>query len=366
MNVPFSYLPEQFAEPDAILADIRRIVATGDFSLGAAVETFERRFAELVGTRHAIGVNSGTDALRLSLKAIGVGPGDEIVTAANTFIATVGAIDDVGARTVFVDCGDDFCMDLDGLEKAITPRTRAIIPVHLTGTMVDMKRLLALSEPRRIPVVEDACQAIKSSLHNRPAGTWGVAAAFSLHPLKFLNIWGDGGVITTDHDALAARLRLLRNHGLESRDVVVMLGINSRLDSLQAAVALRGLDQADWVSRRRLENGDFYDRAFARMRGVTVPPRTPGVVHSFVTYQLFVERRDALLHHCIDRGIEAKVHYPIPVYCQEGLRHLGYRRGDFPVADRHADTAITLPVHQYLSREQLAYVVDTVAAFYRG
>jgi dTDP-4-amino-4,6-dideoxygalactose transaminase len=366
VRVPFSYLPEQFADPEPIFVEIRKIVAEGDFTLGRSVEEFETEFARLVGTRHAIGVNSGTDALRLSLKALGVGPGDEVITCANTFIATVGAIADVGARTVFVDCADDFCMNLALLPEAITVRTKAVIPVHLTGAMVDMKRLLAVTGPSGIPVVEDACQAIASTLDGRAAGAWGVAGAFSLHPLKFLNVWGDGGVITTDDGKLAARLRLLRNHGLESRDVVVLLGANSRLDSIQAAVARHGLDAVEWISRRRSANGTFYDAALTGVAEITIPPRPPGVVHSYVTYQVLAERRDALLQHCLERGIECKVHYPVPVYCQEGLRHLGYRRGDFPIADRHARTAITLPVHQYLSEEQLASVVDNIKSFYRA
>jgi dTDP-4-amino-4,6-dideoxygalactose transaminase len=365
MRVPFSYLPELFADPGPILDDIRRIVSTGDFTLGSAVATFEERFASMAGTRHAIGVNSGTDALRLALKAIGAGPGDEVITCANTFIATVGAIADVGARTVFVDCGEDYCMDLSLLERALTPRTKAVIPVHLTGTMVDMPKLLGLTKGRNIPIVEDACQGIKSSLDGRAAGAWGIAGAFSLHPLKFVNIWGDGGVLTTNDDDLAARLRLLRNHGLQSRDVVVMLGVNSRLDTIQAAVALRMLQQAEEVSAKRRKNAAFYDQALRSITQITIPPREPRVVHSYVTYQVLAQRRDALLQHCVERGVECKIHYPIPLYCQEGLRHLGYRPGDFPVADRHARMTITLPVHQYLSQQQLEHVVHTIAQFYR-
>jgi aminotransferase EvaB len=365
VQVPFSYLPEQFRDSEPIFARLRAIVANGDFTLGPSVDAFEARFAEVVGTRHAIGVNSGTDALRLALKAIGVGFGDEVITCANTFIATVGAIADVGARTVFVDSADDLCMDVGLLEEAVTGRTKAVIPVHMTGGMVDMKRLLALTEPRRIPVIEDACQAIKSRLDDRAAGSWGLAGAFSLHPLKFLNVWGDGGVITTDDADLAARLKLLRNHGLVNRDVVVMLGCNSRLDSVQAAVALEVLNQADWILQQRSTNAAFYDRALHGIPQVALPPRDPRLVHSYVTYQVFVERRDSLLQHCLERGIECKVHYPLPVYCQPGLRDLGYQPGDFPVADRQARTAMTLPVHQYLSHEQLAYVADTIADFYR-
>ena len=366
MRVPFSYLPEQFADPDPIFARLRQVIATGDFTLGSAVDDFEKQFAKAAGCRHAVGVNSGTDALRLALKLLGVGPGDEVITTANTFIATVGAIADVGAKTVFVDCTDDFCTDVGQVEAAITPRTKAIIPVHLTGAMADMPRLLALAAARRIPVIEDSCQAFKSSLDNRPAGSWGVMGTFSLHPLKFVNIWGDGGVITTNDDSVAEGLRLLRNHGLASRDVVVSLGVNSRLDTIQAVVAMQVLGQADWIVGERRKNAAFYDKTLAGIPGVKTSPRDPRVLHSYVTYQIFAEDRDELLKHCAAKEVECKVHYPIPLYCQTGLSSLGYKRGDFPVTDRHADTVITLPVHQYLSPEQLRFVTDTIAEFYRA
>lgn len=365
MRVPFSYLPEQFADPEPIFARMREVVAGGDFTLGADVRRFEERFAVECGSKHAIGVNSGTDALRLALKAAGAGPGDEVITAANTFIATVGAIADVGARAVLVDCLDDLCMDVSKVAAAITKKTKAVIPVHLSGAMVDMPALLAITQPRGIPVIEDACQAIGSTFDGKPAGSWGLAGAFSLHPLKFLNIWGDGGVITTDDDGLARQLRLLRNHGLESRDVVVLLGCNSRLDTLQAVVALQVMTQSGWILESRQRNAQVYDRGFAGMRSVALSPRSPRVSHSFVTYQLFAERRDELVAHCVQRGIECKVHYPIALYQQEGLRGLGYRAGDFPVTDRHARSTVTLPVHQYLSEEQLAFTVETIRGFYR-
>ncbi len=366
LRVPFSYLPEQFADPEPIFARLREVIATGDFTLGKAVGEFEARFANTVGVQFAFGVGSGTEGLRLALKALGVGPGDEVITAANTFIATVGAVADTGAVTKFVDCKDDFCMDVSLLEAAITPRTKAIIPVHMTGAMVDMPRLLAIAAARGIPVIEDACQAVKSSLDERPAGSWGVIGAFSLHPLKFINIWGDGGVMTTNDADIAKRISLLRNHGLQSRDVIVSMGVNSRLDTVQAVVALHVLDQADWIANQRRTNAAFYDQALATIEQVRIPPRDPRVLHSYVTYQVLVERRDALLAHCAARAIECKIHYPIPLYCQQGLRHLRYKRGDFPVTDRHADTTITLPVHQYLSRDQLSFVVDSIAKFYRS
>jgi dTDP-4-amino-4,6-dideoxygalactose transaminase len=359
-------LPEQFADPEPIFARLREVIATGDFTLGKAVGEFEARFAKTAAVQYAFGVNSGTDALRLGLKALRVGPGDEVITAANTFIATVGAIADTGAMTKFVDCKGDFCMDVSLLEAAITPRTKAIIPVHMTGAMVDMPWLLAIARARGIPVIEDACQAIKSSLDQRPAGSWGMIGAFSLHPLKFINIWGDGGVMTTNDPDIAKHITLLRNHGLQSRDVIVSMGVNSRLDTVQAVVALHVLDQADWIANQRRTNAAFYDQALATIEQVRIPPRDPRVLHSYVTYQVLVERRDAMLAHCAARAIECKIHYPIPLYCQQGLRHLGYKRGDFPVTDRHADTTITLPVHQYLSRDQLSFVVDSIAEFYRS
>jgi aminotransferase EvaB len=366
LRVPFSYLPKQFADPEPIFARLREVIATGDFTLGKSVGEFETRFARIIGVRHAFGVNSGTDALRLALKAIGVGPGDEVVTAANTFIATVGAIADSGAVTKFVDCRDDFCMDVSRVEAAITPRTKAIIPVHMTGAMVDMPYLLDIAQRRRLSVIEDACQAVKSSLEGRPAGSWGLVGTFSLHPLKFINVWGDGGVMTTDNVDVAKRIGLLRNHGQESRDVVVSMGVNSRLDTIQAVVALHVLDQADWIASQRRKNAAFYDHRLANIRQVKIPPRDPRVLHSYVTYQILVEQRDALLEHCAACGIECKIHYPIPLYCQKGLRYLGYKRGDFPVTDHHADTTITLPVHQYLSQDQLSFVVDTIAEFYQA
>jgi dTDP-3-amino-2,3,6-trideoxy-4-keto-D-glucose/dTDP-3-amino-3,4,6-trideoxy-alpha-D-glucose/dTDP-2,6-dideoxy-D-kanosamine transaminase len=364
--VPYSYLAEQFDDPEPLFDHIRQIVASGDFTLGQAVQEFENRFAGFIGASHAIGVNSGTDALRLSLKAVGVGPGDEVLTCANTFIATVGAIADVGARPIFVDCAENFLLNVELVERALTPRTKAVIPVHLAGDIVDMKRLLEITQPRGIPVIEDACQAFGSTLNGRHAGSWGATGTFSLHPLKFLNIWGDGGVIVTNDDELATRLRLLRNHGLIDRDRVVMMGCNSRLDTIQAVVAGQTLDQAQWIIERRNRNATFYDHELFVIPQVKIPRRSPGVRHTFVTYQILAEDRDNLLEYSVRRGVECKVHYPTPLYCQEGLKPYGYRYGDFPMTDQHALSTLTLPVHQYLSHEQLATVVEAVRDFYRA
>jgi len=364
MKVPYAYLAHQFADSERIFQRVRELTETGDYTLGRPVQEFESMLAVRLGIVHAIGVGSGTDGLKLALKAAGVGPGDEVVTAANTFIATIGAINDLGARPVLVDCDDSFCLDPDKLEDVLTSRTKAIVPVHLTGNMADMPRIMAIAGAHGLPVIEDACQALMSSLDGRFAGCWGLAGVFSLHPLKFINIWGDGGVIVTNDGRIGSDLRLLRNHGLADRDTVVTLGYNSRLDSLQAVVAAHVFQTADEIVRQRNQNAKFYDTELSGLDGIRVPPRRSHVTHTFVTYQLFARDRQRLLELCLANGVDCKVHYPVPVYLQPALRCLGYEAGRFPVADRHARTVITLPVHEYLTEEQLAYTVEVIRRFY--
>jgi dTDP-4-amino-4,6-dideoxygalactose transaminase len=364
MHVRYSYLSQQFGEIDDLLAEIKRFVATGDFTLGKALETFEARFAALIGTRHAIGVGSGTDAIKLPLKALGVGHGDEVITAANTFIATVGAITEIGATPVFVDCDDTFCMNVSQVEAKITPRTKAIVPVHFTGYMTDMPKLLEIAARHNLPVVEDACQAILADIGGKRAGTWGAAGSFSLHPLKNLNVWGDGGVVTTDDDALAHRLRLLRNHGMRNRDEIELLGYNSRLDTLQAVVGNWLIGSTHEITRQRIENAAYYDAALAKLPQIRIPPRTAGMRRVYHLYMVFAEDRDGLYKYCQAQGIECKIHYPIPLYLQDALAHLGHSQGDFPVADRHTAEIISFPCDQHLSRAEQDHVIATVAKYY--
>lgn len=367
-KVQWSYLPKQFNADavDQILARIREFVPTGDFTLGKPVREFEERFARLIGVKHAIGVNSGTDAIRLSLKALGIGPGDEIITTANTFIATVGAIAENFARPVFVDCTDNFCMDVAQVEAAITPRTKAIVPVHLAGQMTDMPALLKIAEKHKLPVVEDSCQCILGAIDGKRAGTYGRSGAFSLHPLKNLNVWADGGMIVTNDDDFNVKLRRLRNHGLADRDSVVMLGCNSRLDSLQAVVGNWLIDQVDFITQTRIDNAAFLDRELGKIPQIRLPQRFANRQLVFHLYIVFAEQRDELVKHCKAKGVEVKVHYPVPVYLQEGLRAFGYKKGDFPVTDRHAETMISFPAHEHLTKEQLGYIVQTVSEFYGG
>ncbi len=363
-GVRYSYLPQQFAEIDDLWAELKAFVATGDFTLGKPLEVFEKRFAKLIGSKYAIGVGSGTDAIKLSLKALGIGPGHEVITAANTFVATVGAINEVGATPVFIDVDDSFCMDVTLLETAITKHTRAVVPVHFTGYMTDMRWLLPLAGDHGLPVIEDACQAILGALDGKNAGTWGLTGAFSLHPLKNLNVWSDGGLVVTDDRSLAQRIRLLRNHGLADRDTVVQLGYNSRLDTIQAVVGNWLLPKTEEIAAARIANARYYDRHLGQIPQIRIPPRPSDMRIVYHLYIVFAEDRDALLRHCQERGIEAKVHYPVPIYRQPGLAHLGHKEGDFPITDRHAREIITFPADQHLTRAQQNHVIETVRDFY--
>jgi len=296
-KVQWSYLPRQFGAQniEAILDLMRQFVPTGDFTLGKPVREFEQKFAGMIGTRHAIGVGSGTDALKLSLKAAGVGPGDEVVTTANTFIATVGAIGENHARPVFVDCTDNFCMDVGQVEAAITKRTKAIMPVHLAGQMTDMPALMRIAERHDLPVIEDSCQCILGNIKGKNSGTFGRAGGFSLHPLKNLNVWGDGGMIVTNDDDFAILLKELRNHGLRDRDSVVRLGCNSRLDSLQAVIGNWLIDQVDFITGTRIKNAAYLDRGLGQIPQITLPQRYTDRKLVFHLYIVFAERRDELV-----------------------------------------------------------------------
>jgi dTDP-3-amino-2,3,6-trideoxy-4-keto-D-glucose/dTDP-3-amino-3,4,6-trideoxy-alpha-D-glucose/dTDP-2,6-dideoxy-D-kanosamine transaminase len=365
MEINYSYLREQFADHKAIFDEIDKLIESGDYTLGKAVSEFEEKFAALLGVKYAIGVNSGTDALFLSLKALGVGPGDEVVTAVNTFIATAGAIAATGARPVYVDVTDEYVIDTNLIDKAITSQTKAIIPVHYAGVPADMDNIMDIAHNHGLPVVEDSCQAISATFNDKCVGSFGVTGAFSLHPLKNLNVWGDSGMIITDNNKMNERLRLLRNHGLRNRDEVDFFGYNSRLDSVQAIVGNHIIGDAKWITDTRIKWAQKLDMELSELTDyVTVPERrfNKGYVHHL--YIIMAKKRDDLLASLIDNNIEAKIHYPIPLHLQRCSAYLGYKEGDFPVAENQAKMIITLPVHQHLDENQIDYMIEKVKAFY--
>lgn len=365
MKVRYSYLKQQFSNCDDLWKKLKIFVSSGDFTLGKELKTFEKNFSKLIGTKYAVGVNSGTDAIKLSLKTLGVTSGDEVITAANTFVATVGAITEIGAIPVFVDCDDTFCMNVDLVEKKINKKTKAIVPVHFTGYMTNMPKLLKISKKYKLPIVEDACQSILASINKKNAGCWGDFGAFSLHPLKNINVWSDGGIITTNNKKFYEKLLLLRNHGLIDRDTVKICGYNSRLDTFQAVVGSWLLPSAKKIADQRIKNANFYDKEFSKIHEITIPPRERGKKIVYHLYVIFVKNRDKLLRYCLKKGIEAKVHYPKPMYLQENLKFLKHKKGDFPTTDAHTKKIITFPCDQHLSKNEMKYVIKTVKEFFK-
>ena len=366
IKVRYLDLQRQFAD-DALLAGLKEEFAACQFVMGPAVEEFETELARLCGTPYALGLNSGTDAIFLALKALGVGPGDEVITVPNSFVATAGAIVAAGARPVFVDVGPDYNIDANLIEPAVTPRTRAILPVHLTGNPADMASVMSIAEAHNLAVVEDAAQAITASIGDRPVGSFGDAGCFSLHPLKNLNVCGDGGAVTIRSQELAEKLRLLRNHGLKNRDEIEFFGYNSRLDTLQARVALHVMKTLPLVTEKRIKNAEIYDHGLAGLQDfLAIPPRRKGVIQVFHTYIVRVKERERLVQYLGQNGVETKVHYPVPIHLQKPCRELGYRLGDFPACEKQSAEILSLPVHQHLTADQIYYVIDLIKRFYEA
>ncbi len=364
LEINHNYLHQQFADHEEIWEKIRAVVVRGDFTLGAEVDRLEEEYARLCGTQHAIGVGSGTDALFLSLKALGIDKGDEVITTPYTFYATIGAIVTSGAKPVFADVRGDYNIDPAQIESKITRHTKAIMPVHWSGKPCDMDVIEAIAHKHGLAVVGDACHAIKATYKERPAGSLGTIACFSFHPLKNLNVWGDGGIITTNSDELTDKLRLLRNHGLAGRDECRIFAYNSRLDTIQAVIARHMLGKIDHITASRVAHAAYFDQGLQQIAQVTVPARDPEIYQVYHLYMIRCERRDELQRHLVGHGIDAKVHYPVPMHLQPAAASLGHRPGDFPVAEAIAATALSLPVHEFITREQQDRVITLIEDFY--
>jgi len=369
MEVPYSYLKDQFSDPEPILRAFRDQLDRCEFTFGPELEEFEENMARYTGARYCLGTSSGTIALSMLLKAVGVGEGDEVITVSQTFVATIGSIVAIGARPYFVDVLDDFTMDPGLIEQSITEKTRAIMPVHYSGIPAHMKEILAIAEKHNLPVIEDSCCAISAKINGKHAGTFGAGGAFSVHPLKNLNVWGDGGFIVTDSEDIYQKILLLRNHGLKNRDEVEIFGYNARLDTIQAIVGNYLYPKIDEITDRRIANAKRYDEAFASpelSEYITLPPRRPEARHVYHMYMVLVEGRDKLLDYLIDREIEAKVHYPIPMHLQQASLDQNplFGKTDLSRTEAQCKSLITFPVHQHLSPNQIEYVIQCVREYY--
>jgi dTDP-4-amino-4,6-dideoxygalactose transaminase len=369
VRVPLLDLTLQYGPiRDEVMAAITRVCDSQQFILGAEVEAFERESAERLGVRHAIGVSSGTDALLAALMALSIGPDDEVITPTYSFFATAGCVTRLGARPVLTDIDPaTFNMTAEGFARAITPRTKAVIPVHLYGQAVDMDPVLALARKHGIAVIEDACQAIGAMDKGRLLGGLGDLGCFSFFPSKNLGAFGDAGLVTTNNDALAQRVRLLRNHGMHPKYLHHMVGGNFRLDALQAAVLRVKLPHlAAWTDARRV-NADRYNRLFAHAgpRGlIALPAIRPDAFHIFNQYVIRVQHRDALREHLTANGIGTEIYYPVPFHLQACFASLGYEQGAFPVAEAAAADSLALPIYGELTEAQQRHVVESITRFY--
>jgi dTDP-4-amino-4,6-dideoxygalactose transaminase len=360
--IPFSYLSEQFADADDIWAKIKAVVQRGDFTLGAELGGFESAFAGVAGTKHAIGVGNGTDALFLILKALDIR--GEVITPPFSFYATTAAIVTADATPVFADIRSDHNIDSAAIEAAITPRTEAILPVHWAGRPCDMTAIMAIAERHGLAVIEDAAHAAGAKWGGKPCGSFGIAAGFSLHPLKTVNVWGDGGVITTSDDTLAARLRLMRNHGLQDRDTCVEFAYNSRLDTIQAVVAHHILDRLPAMLAKRAAVARALDGGLAYEENIVREIEADRSQSGNYLYQILAEHRDELLVWLMSNGVDAKVHYPVPIHLQPAAESLGHKMGSFPIAETVARQTITLPAHDFITDAQVQRMTRLIAEFY--
>ncbi|HRN67026.1 MAG TPA: DegT/DnrJ/EryC1/StrS family aminotransferase [Promineifilum sp.] len=361
MEIPFVDLRAQYRQiqnevDPAVLAVMQR----GDFILGGAVTEFEKAFAAYCGARYCIGVDSGYSALELIIRAYDIGPGDEVITAANTFIATTLGISNAGATPVLVDCDPEtYNIDVNKIEAAITPRTKAIMPVHLYGQPADMDVIRAIARKHNLYVFEDAAQASGARYKGRMAGSLGDAAAFSFYPGKNLGAYGDGGAVTTNDADIAEKIRLLRNIGQKVKYFHEIKGFNNRLDTMQAAVLGVKLPYLnDWNASRRRAAATYADLL------VDLPIITPTTAdyaeHIFHLYVVRVSDREALMEHLKKAGIATGLHYPIPIHLQPAYAELGYKRGDFPITEAYAETIVSLPIFPELDDEKVAYVANAI------
>ncbi len=356
ISVPFLDLQAQFATiKDQVLPKVAELCAQASFVGGAEVTAFEQEFAAFCGARHCVGVANGTDAIWLTLKAMGIGPGDEVIVPVNTFFATAEAVTAVGATPVFVDCDRAYHLDPSGVAAAVTDRTRAIIAVHLYGQTVAMEPILAIARPRGIRVIEDSAQAHGAAYRGQRTGALADAATFSFYPGKNLGAYGDGGAVVTNDQALAERVRLLSQHGSTVKYHHLVPGYNSRLDTIQAAILRIKLRHLDAWNEARGRHAAAYDRLLAHLP-VLLPKRVPETSHVFHLYVVRVPEREAVARRLLNQGVQTGIHYPVPLHLQPAYADLGLGVGSFPNAEAAAPELLSLPMFPELTESQIEHV----------
>lgn len=363
-KVPFIDLQQRYLEEkEELLACVERVLSKGHFVLTQEVTEFEEDMVRYTGAKHCIALNSGTDALLIALWALGIGKGDEVITTPISFVATTGSIAHVGAIPVYADVRDDQNIDPAEIEKKITPRTKAIMPVHWGGRIAEMDEIMAIAKKHNLLVIEDSAQTMGAYYKGRHGGTIGHAGGISAHPLKNMNAIGDGGCLLTSDEEVAKKAKLYRNHGLQDRDTCVLYGVNSRLDAVNAEVLKFRLTRLKDVIARRQRNVAIYQEKI-RAKQVFIPPALPHEEHAYVMFLVQAENRDELQKYLASKGVQTLVYYGTALHLHPAAAKLGYKRGDFPVAERQADRVLALPHHQHLTPDQIAYAAEAVNAFY--
>lgn len=363
-RVPFVNLEAQYLEErEEILAIVDGVFRTGQFVGGKTSRGLEADLCGYLGRRHCLAVSSGTDALMLALQGLGIGPGDEVITPPNSFVASTASIANIGATPVFADVGADHNLSAEAIEAAITPHTRAIMPVHLFGRCCDMDAIMDVAQRHGLAVIEDAAQAIGARFRGRLAGSFGDVGCFSGHPLKVVNAAGDAGWIATDDEEVYERIRLQRGQGLKDRDTVAVWGRVARMDTLQSEILRFRLRSVDNQIARRRANAARYIRALRHHRQLGLPLTGPERLDTYNTFVIMCEERDALQAFLIARGIDARVHYPRPIHLQPAAAGLACRAGSMPVTERLTSRTLSLPSHPYLSNDDIDYVVESICLF---
>lgn len=362
IEVKYVNLPLQYNEiKNEVLKKIDSVFHNGQFILGSEVNDLEKKFAQYSQCKYALGVGNCTDALFLSMKAIGIRSGDEVITVPNSFIATAAAIANTNAKPVFVDVRDDYNINPDLIEEKITEKTKAILPVHLTGRVADMKPIMKIAKKHEIHVIEDAAQSIGAAYYDKKAGSFGSCGCFSLHPLKNLNASGDGGMITTNNNVIYGTLKKLHNHGLKNRDECDFWGYNSRLDTIQAAIVNIKFQYLQKWDEKIKELVCTYQK---ELDGIVDFPRDKP--YEKPVYHLFMissDKRNKLQQYLSQHHIETKIHYPIPIHLQPAAKYLGYKKGDFPVSEKQAERILSLPIYPELTSDQVCYVSKKIKDF---
>ena len=364
MKVELIDLKQRFKnEEKTIMKIVHKVLSKGNLILTKEVQNFEKSICKYTNSKYCLGLNSGTDALMMSLWSSGIKKGDEVITSPISFVATANAIVHVGAKPVFVDVGDDLNINPDLIENAITKKTKAIIPVHWTGRVCKMDKIMKIAKKYRLIVIEDAAQATGAYFKNKHAGTFGKISAFSTHPLKNLNALGDGGFIITNEKKLYDKIKLYRSHGLEGRDDAKIIGVNSRLDSLNAEVLNFRLKKLKEIIKKRKKNINLY-RKYIKTDNVQILEDNKEEKNSYVMFITLSKKREELQNYLNKFKIQSLLYYPTPLHMHKSMKFLKYEKGSFPNAERITNEVISFPHHQYISEKQIKYVCNKINNFY--